>query len=212
MKNIFRTLIIFTFVLSLLSPGATYARQNEGDKRKFLGVDLQLKESLKSRGIKIIDAVVTAKNTSTLTVTKDDKSYTVLITSDTKFRRHFWGKSTFAEISIGDRVNVWGNWTDDSHTTINAMMIRNLSIMKRFGVIVGNITSKSSTSFVILTNNKGEQTVKFDNSTKFVKKNDTTITYTDVNIGDRVKIKGLWDKTLNTISEVTQVKDYTLPL
>ena len=213
MKNILRILITFTFIATLISPGITYASlDNKQDKKKFLGVGLQLKESLKNRGVKIIDGTVTAKSTTSLTVTKDDKSYTVLTTSDSKFRRHFWGKSTLAEISIGNKVNVWGNWADDTHASINAMMIRNLSIMKRFGVFVGDIVSKSSTSFVIHSKNRADQTVNFDSNTKFVKKNDTATIYADLKIEDRVKIKGLWDKTLNTISEVTQVKDYSLTL
>lgn len=211
MKNILKILTTLTFIVTLVFPTITYAKQeNKPDKRKFLGVG-QFKESLKSRGVKIIDGTVTAKSTTTLTVTKDGKSYTVLISSDSKYRRHFWGKSNLSEISVGDKVNVWGNWTDDTHTSINAMMIRNLSIMKRFGIFVGDIVSKSSTNFIIHSKYRADQTVNFDSNTKFVKKNEMAITYSDLKTGDRVKIKGLWDKTLNTISEVTQVKDFSLP-
>lgn len=212
MKNILKILITLTITINLVFPGITYAKQNNQDKKKFIGVGMQLKESLKSRGVKIIDGTVSAKNTASFTVTKDGKDYIVLTTPDSKFRRHFWGKSTLAEISVGNKVNVWGNWTDDTHASINAMMIRNLSIMKRFGVFVGDIVSKSSTSFVIHSKNRADQMISFDGNTKFVKKNDTAATYADLKTGDRVKIKGLWDKTLNTISEVTQIKDYALPL
>ena len=37
------------------------------------------------------------------------------------------------------------------------------------------------------------------------------MSYTDVQVGHRVRVKGLWDNKLNKITEVTQVKDFTIP-
>lgn len=184
--------------------------------RQDLKDDLKdLKKDLKGKGIKIVNGQVTAINGSTLTVTKDGKTFTVNTDSNTKFRRHFWGVSSFAEISVGDRVNVWGRFTDDAKTTILAMMIRDVSIMKRKGTFIGRVRSKSDTSFVIETK-RGKQTVMFDSNTKFVMRNDSSMTFAQLNAGDgdkgdKVRVKGLWDKTLNKITEVTQVKDFSQP-
>ena len=57
----------------------------------------------------------------------------------------------------------------------------------------------------------GVQTVYFGNA-KFVERNETSMTYTDLKIGDRVRVKGVWDKTLNKITEVTQIKDFSIPI
>lgn len=168
-------------------------------------------EKLKGRGIKIIDGVVTAKGASSLTVTKDGKTYTVNVDSKTKFRRHFWGTSAFAEIAVNDHVNVWGKFTDESTNTILAMMIRDLSIQKRRGTFFGTILSKGTNTFVMQTLNRGNQTVTVNSTTKLVKRNEQTMTFTDLKVGDRVRVKGVWDKTNSTITKVTQVKDFSQP-
>lgn len=166
----------------------------------------------KNKGTKLIGAQVTIVSGNTLTVSKDGNTYTVNTDTTTRFRRHFWGKSAISEISVADFVNIWGKWGDDAKTTITAAMIRDLSIMKRKGVFMGSIKSKDTTNFILTTANRGDQTVYFDSNTKFVGRNDVTIAYSDINVGDRIRVKGLWDKTLNKITEVTQVKDYSLPV
>ena len=47
---------------------------------------------------------------------------------------------------------------------------------------------------------------------KFVERKETSITLSDLKIGDRVRVKGVWDKTLNKITEVTQIKDFSIPV
>ncbi|QQG44472.1 MAG: hypothetical protein HYW86_00965 [Candidatus Roizmanbacteria bacterium] len=166
---------------------------------------------VKNKNAKILQGEVTAITDSSLTVSKDGKSYTVNTDSKTQFRRHFWGKSSLAEISIGDNVNVLGKFTDEAKTTILAKMIRDTSIQKRKGVFFGTVTSKTDTTLVIDTK-RGVETVTIDGATKIVARDEKTMTATAINVGDRVRVKGLWDKTLNTISDVTQVKDFTQPV
>jgi hypothetical protein len=33
----------------------------------------------------------------------------------------------------------------------------------------------------------------------------------DIQIGHRIRVKGIWDITNKTISEVTQIKDFSIP-
>lgn len=160
---------------------------------------------------RIIQGTVSAISASSLTVAKDNINYTVNISSDTKFRRHFWGKSSLSEFSVGNIVNVWGKWTDDTKTAIDAKMIRNLSIMKRHGVFLGEIKSKGTDSFVIKSVKRGDQTVVFSSSTKFIDRKGNAITFNDLKIGDRVRVKGMWDKSLSKITEVAGVKDFSIP-
>jgi hypothetical protein len=49
---------------------------------------------------------VTAKDATSVTVDNEGTSVKVNISSNTHLRRKFWGKSTLAEISIGDSLNI----------------------------------------------------------------------------------------------------------
>ena len=154
---------------------------------------------------------LSGKTGTTLTVTKDGKNYTVLTDSNTQLRRRFWGKATFDEFQVGDTLNVIGKWTDDAKTTIQARLVRDVSIQKRFGVFFGTVTSLNSNGWVMQTVNRGNQTVTTVSTTKFTNRKEETISQSDVKVGDKVRVRGLWDKTANTITEVTATKDFSIP-
>ena len=187
-------------------------RQNFKEKMQDLKDQLKDKlQNIKSQVAKLVGAEITAISGTTLTIGKDGKAYTVNTDSNTHIQRHYWGKSSLEEFSVGNKVNVHGKFTDEAKTTILAKMIRNLSIMKRHGVFHGDVTAKNSDNFVIDSKQRGSQTVYFSSSTKFEKRNEEVMTYADLQVGHKVRIKGLWDKTLNQITETVQVKDYNLP-
>ena len=161
---------------------------------------------------------LTAINGTTLTIEKDSKSYTVLTgTFDkctTQYRRRFWGTSSVSEFTIGDKVNVAGIFTDDTRTTIQACVIRDISIQKRFGVFIGEIVSLMNNGWIMNTvgEKRPNQTVTVNSSTKFTNRKGETITQGDIKVGQRVRVKGLWNRESNTVTDVTQVKDYSLPV
>src|SRR3989338_9040176 len=187
-------------------------RQEMKQEKKTLLEEFKAKiKSIRQSVAKIIGAEVTEKSGASLNVLKDNKVYTINTDSRTQIRRHYWGKSSFDEISVGNKVNIHGIFTDDSKTTILASLIRDLSIMKRHGVFLGDVTVKNSDNFVINSKQRGDQTVYFTGSTKFVKRNEEAMIYADLQLSHRVRIKGIWDKTLNQITETVQVKDFTLP-
>lgn len=165
---------------------------------------------LKNNNINIINGNVTAKSDTGLTINKDGKDYIVNITSGTKIVRRFFGKIAISEISIGHKVNVVGKFVNDEKTVIDAKLIRDLSITKRHGVFIGNVVSKSSLDFVIQPAKKVNQTVFFNSNTKFVNREEKPISYSDVKIGDRVRVKGIWDQAENKLSEISHVKDFSL--
>ena len=167
-------------------------------------------QSIRQSVAKIIGGEVASRSGTTLSISKDGKTYIVNTDSNTHFQRHFWGESSLSEFSVGNKVNVHGKFIDDTKTTILAHLIRNLSIMKRQGVFMGEVTAKNSDNFVIKAKNRDNQTVYFTTSTKFVNRNGQTISYSDLKTGHQVRVGGLWDKSLNKITEVVGVKDFSL--
>ena len=154
---------------------------------------------------------VTAISGTTLTVTKGGVIYTVSTDSNTIFRRRFGGKSQLSEISANDTVNVLGKWQNEEKTQILATHIRDLSIQKRHATFFGTVRTKTDTSLVLTTVNRGEQTVIIDSSKKLVNRKMEEIKMADIQIGHRIRVKGIWDITNKTISEVTQIKDFSIP-
>ncbi|OGK52863.1 hypothetical protein A2970_02340 [Candidatus Roizmanbacteria bacterium RIFCSPLOWO2_01_FULL_44_13] len=71
------------------------------------------------------------------------------------------------------------------------------------------MTAKNTDNFVIKSINRGNQTVYFGGA-KFVNVSEKEISYADVAVGHRVRVKGMWDNSTNTITEVTHVKDFSL--
>lgn len=173
-----------------------------------------LREFLTKGRAAIGSGKLTAKNGMTLTVVKDGKSYTVVTDSNTQLRRRFWGKATLDEMQVGDTLNVVGLWADDAKTTINAKMVRDASIEKRFGVFVGVVKSLTASGWVMSTvsEKRPDVTVTVSSSTKFVNRKEETIGRSDIAVGHRVRVKGLWDRANNTVTEVTHVKDFHLPV
>lgn len=149
---------------------------------------------------------------NTLTITKEDKTYTVLVDDKTQLRRKFWGKSELSEFSVGDKLNVVGVWEDEQKTTIRAKFIRNISIQKRHGVFIGVVKNKTASGFTLETTARGEQVVTVGSDTEYVNRKMIKINLSDIIDGHRVKVRGLWDSNLSTITEVSQIKDFSLPV
>jgi hypothetical protein len=134
---------------------------------------------------------------------------TVMIDGNTVLRRRYWGKSSVDEFQVGDTLSIYGKWTDDGKTTVMGRLIRDWSIQKRNGVFFGKVSSVTDKGWVIETK-RGNQTVTSGGPS--TNRRGDVIGKSDVLIGHRIRVKGLWDRTLNTITEVSGVKDYSLPL
>lgn len=154
----------------------------------------QLKNRIK---VENLTGTVSAVGSNTLTI--DGKVVTV--SNLTKFIRRFGGSSTFSEISVGDKVSVVGN----------AKIIRDWSIQKRKGAFVGTIQVMTGTGFTLQSLNRGVQTVTVSALTKYLDRKEQTINFSNLVAGQKIRVKGLWDSKLNTVTEVSQIKDYSLP-
>lgn len=226
MVQILRRLAIFSVIglLGLTLAAPVFAKENSNkaknlveDRNEDAGSRPGLLRGFLNTGRAAIGSctIVTISTTGpangSITCTKDSKTYTVNSTDKTELRRRFWGKASWSEFSIGDLINVIGRWADSAKTTVNAVLLRDLSIQKRFGVFIGTVTSVNSTGLVMQTVNRGSQTVTVTGATKFTNRLGRPITQADIKVGDRVRVRGLWDNKANTITEVTVVKDYNIP-
>lgn len=201
-------------------------KEDRREDRRELGEDLRERVASKVAEVKSLFKVrasfgaakLTAINGATLTVEKDGKSITVNTGSfdkcKTQFRRRFWGSSGVSEYTVGDLVNVIGSWTDDSKTAINACVVRDISIQKRFGVFIGEVLSLTGSGWTMTTvsDKRENQAVTVTASTKFVNRKGETITQADIKAGQKVRVRGLWNRVNNTVTEVTEVKDYSIPV
>lgn len=160
----------------------------------------------------IKDGTLSAKKGNILTVTKDDKTYTVTVDKKTQLRRRFWGKAALSEMQEKDTLNIIGKWTNAEKTKITARLVKDTSIQKRYGVFFGTIQSTTATGLVMETEKRGTQTVTYSSTTRFLNRKSQIIKKDQIKSGDKVRIKGLWNNQANTITEVVQVKDFSLPV
>lgn len=146
-----------------------------------------------------------------LAVQKDNTSYTVLVTDKTELKRKFGGYSTLSEFSPNDILVIIGNRVKNSDSTlsttgIEASYIRNMSIQRRFAVFTGEITAKSSNTVTLKTTGRGTQTVYVTSSTQYKERN-TIITFADIQIGNKIVVKGeLWNRVNEKIDAKTILK------
>ncbi|EKE15419.1 MAG: hypothetical protein ACD_12C00029G0003 [uncultured bacterium] len=158
-----------------------------------------------------VKGIITVIGSNNFSLNGEDGTFQVNITDKTQILRKFGGKSSLNEFSVGDEVMVFGKFTDDTKLIIDAKTIKNNSIQKRFGAFFGKVTAKNSDNFIMETLERGTQIVYFG-AAKIVDRKETAISYIDIKVGDRVRVKGIWDKTLNKISEVSQIKDFSIPI
>lgn len=155
-----------------------------------------------------LNGTISAVGATSLTV----GNTTVNVSTLTVLLRKYGARARLAEFSVGDQISVMGSWANAPQTTINARVIRDLSIQKRRGVFLGKVTSLTSAGFVLTPEKRPAQTVGVNLLTKYVDRGEKPIVLAAIKTGDKVMVKGLWDNKLNTITEVTFVRDYSLPL
>jgi hypothetical protein len=187
---------------------------DEDDAREIKNGLLDKMKNFMKKNLKFearVKGKITIIGENTFTIAGEDGTFQINITDKTKLLRKFGGKSSLNEFSIGDEVMVFGKFTDDTKSAVDAKTIKNNSIQKRFGAFFGKITIKNSDNFVMETAERGTQTVYFGTA-KIVDRKEISISLNDIKVGDRVRVKGVWDKTLSKIVEVIQIKDFSIPV
>ncbi|PIZ67568.1 hypothetical protein COY12_01605 [Candidatus Roizmanbacteria bacterium CG_4_10_14_0_2_um_filter_33_96] len=238
MKKISLGIIVLATFLTVISPAIALTplrneirktiRETVKEEKKEGSNPAGIKEDVKEIRMGLLDKVknfmkknlkfearvkgkITVVGSNNFSLNGDDGTFQVNINDKTKFLRKFGGKSSLGEYSVGDEVIVFGKFTDDTKLIIDAKTVKNNSIQKRFGAFFGKITVKNIDNFIMETAERGTQTVYFGTA-KIVNRKETNITLSDIKVGDRVRVKGVWDKTLSKIAEVIQIKDFSIPV
>lgn len=198
--------------INLVSPSPTSVATSSPLLVKPINKEIGIIKRFTNKRIDLMSVQVTAKDATSITVDNEGTLVKVIYDASTHLRRRFWGKSSIAEISIGDSIDVIGRWTNEEKTEIKAVLIRNLSVQKRYGAFFGTVKSMTDTGFVMETIHKGEETVVIDISTELINRMEQSINWKDIIAGHRVRVKGLWDSNNFTIKEVDQIKDFSLPM
>lgn len=182
--------------------------------RKEKGEERKEDQKLREHGIRVILSNISSTK---LIGTRDGNTVNISIGMFdgciTKIKRKYGGDSSIDELSVGDEVSVSGKFLDATKNSIEACIIRDLSIQKRFGVFVGEITSISANGFIMttLSEKRADQTITLDSMTKIVNRNNDALTKVDLQVGQRVRVKGLWNSRQNTVTSVSHVKVFSLP-
>lgn len=147
-------------------------------------------------------AKVTSVGTDTLGISVFSYAYTI-DTKGANIVRQFWGSSGLGEFSVGDIVNVHGYLDANNNFLVHAKTVRNVSIQKKHGVFNGTIDSvnASTTSFVLKAEGRGNQTVSVTSDTK-ITIGTTTAAFSDLQVGAKVLVRGIWDRALSKIQAI----------
>src|SRR4030042_4234271 len=161
-------------------------------------------EAKSGNGIQLKNAVITAIDTATetITATKNGLTYTIDASGAT-FRRKYGAKCDIYELMTGDYVWVWGTMSGTNGT---ARKMKDYSIQKWKGSFVGTITSvddltvysdgegNSYQQFEIDSRHRGDQIIRVYDTTRIKYKGASRI-FSDLAVGQEVVAKGIWNNT-----------------
>ncbi|MBF8280278.1 MAG: hypothetical protein HW383_51 [Candidatus Magasanikbacteria bacterium] len=134
-----------------------------------------------------------------------DGTVIVHLTDKTVIVRKYWGRSTLAELEVGDQLVVFGKLNNDG--AMNARHVRDLSIYKLFRPAMGKVESVDAVSNKFMFSVKDKSYVVFVTaSTRFTKRGQKP-TFTDLKVGDDVQVRGVFRKAINEVlADNVQIK------
>lgn len=149
---------------------------------------------------------VTAISSNGFTLLAEDgTSYTVDTSNAKLLRLSADGKAMVAltDLKITDKVVVRGERADDG--TLNARMVYAIPANTHPASGRGTVTAVSGNNFTLQLNNHGIiSNVTVDTSANTVIKQDgkASASMADIQVGSKVKVRGLWDEVLNVLNAI----------
>ena len=137
-------------------------------------------------------------------------NWVVNTNSSTEFLRRYGGKTTIAEIQVGDFVSFSGMLdTTQSIPTVNAVTIKDWSIQMAHTSFSGTVASidPNVMTFVLQNPNHANISVTVSSST-VIKRGDVTIGFADIKVADKITKTEGWYNNLTRILKAEKVEVY----
>ena len=187
-------------IVGLLATSVVLAENGskQNSEAKAVGSMLEIHVSDKGkvlvRGAKV--SVVTADTITALTEWGSASvTWTIKTSSATEFIKRNGGLNNISEISVGDFISFSGMVDPAAGAfTVDATVVKNWSAQKARSTVTGTVKSidMGALSFVVMSTNKGDVTVKTSNTTTF-KKVGVSATFSDVTVGAKIEADGVYD-------------------
>ncbi|MFA6428790.1 MAG: DUF5666 domain-containing protein [Candidatus Buchananbacteria bacterium] len=136
---------------------------------------------------------------ATLTVNFADQLWTVNLTDTTKLYRRNSTVANLSEFIVGDSLMIRGSLASSTTQTLNALVIKNLSLEKKQTTTNGKILSLGTNSLVIEPKAGQQQTIKLSSNTIYKRGNILT-DLASLAVGQQITAKGIWDRQSNSMT------------
>ena len=212
-KNVFVKIVGVTAMAAVLLPSIASAHGSEKGERSRTEMHNQL--STNEFGVRVFEdgnkgtnlpgmfsslfykGSVTAVSGSGFTLLTTNNATFTVTTSGAKIVRLPHTVVALSDIVIGDKVSIMGTVTG---SVIDASVVFDLPINKKPAMAKGTVTAVSGGTVTVTTKDNKAVTVNTDSNTQVVKKDGTAGTVaTDVTVGSKVKVSGLWDTVLHVL-------------
>ena len=154
------------------------------------------------KGAKVVEITSTGGTTPNLLKVKIfGQDYKIQIVEGTNVVRHYWGKSSadLSEFSVGDIVNAYGQLDATDAFLVKAKTVRNVSIQQKHAVFTGIIANiDPAGAFILQTQRAGSLAVVTSPTTQ-IYQGKVLKSFSDLQVGMKVLVRGIWNKTLNKI-------------
>lgn len=149
-------------------------------------------------------------NTLVVTDKKDNKDFNVVVDEKTKLIGKSLGKILINDIKVGHKVVIEGKIENGDSSTIKAKSVIDLSLEIRSGQFRGVVSEVNSDSLVMKV--RGGKSIKVMlGSAELTDRTGKWVGITQVIVGDVIKVKGLYNGDENILTNVTSIKDSSLP-
>ncbi len=156
-------------------------------------------------------AKVLSKSGTSLTVKAEGKMVTVA-TDGTVIIGRFDELETLADIHVGDKIRVRGTFTNDADTAVTAQVIRDLTSNHMHKTVLGTLKAVTGEkTFTFKIRHKGVVSAILANNAKLIDRRERPISLGDLKAGDTIRITGVWDPQTKTFTQVTRLKDFSIP-
>ncbi len=146
--------------------------------------------------------LVTALSTTGFTLKDANGTVYTVVTADARLVRPFTGSIVLSDIKVNDKAVVKGELKDNN--TIEAKSVQIMPANTHPALTNGTITAVNGNTLTLQNTHLGvvsNVNIKTDANTQ-VTKDGQAATLADATVGTRVRIKGLWDETLNILNAI----------